>query len=240
MEVLDEGTISLYKGTNFEKHKLLKKDSRYFERGIIRGIGSLLLNCVFKIIITGGKNIPLENGVILASDHKVFIDPFVIGCAITKQTGRKDFNFVAKKELWNNVFTKYFCDLFDSIPYDRKKKDIYAAKRSLMTLRKGHILGLFIAGTRLSDEEFDELNVNNDVDFKKSFVGLAESQRKPIIPCEISYKLQFLRRIKAYVSFGEPMYVAEKTGLSAEEKKRNTNNYVDEAVKKIKQLRPAK
>jgi 1-acyl-sn-glycerol-3-phosphate acyltransferase len=54
---------------------------------------------------------------------------------------------MAKIELLNNAFLRWFAYLFNVIPVKRGKQDMYAMKQSLQALNQGDALGIFPEGT---------------------------------------------------------------------------------------------
>lgn len=116
---------------------------KFISRGIIRTILYIVLKIFFGMKSKGKKNIPKNEPLILCGNHKSFFDPI----AIVLTSGRK-MRFVAKEELKNNIFTRYVCWAFNCIYVKRDKKDIYAIKQCLKTLKEGGCLGIFPEGTR--------------------------------------------------------------------------------------------
>ena len=64
---------------------------------ITRAILQPFLQLYFRMSRIGREHVPQEGGVILAANHRSFLDPFVIGVCI-----RRPVYFVAKKELFDN------------------------------------------------------------------------------------------------------------------------------------------
>src|SRR5436853_3426102 len=70
---------------------------------LVRGVLQPFFHLYFRMSRIGREHIPAEGPVILAANHRSFLDPFVIGCMV-----RRPCYFVAKKELFSNRFTAWF------------------------------------------------------------------------------------------------------------------------------------
>src|SRR5688500_16772707 len=97
----------------------------------------------FRLRRLGSEHIPKE-GVILAANHRSFLDPFVIGCCI----GRPIY-FVAKQELFKNPLIGWFLNCMGAFPVRRGQSDEESVKTSLELLANGKAVVVFPEGTRI-------------------------------------------------------------------------------------------
>src|SRR5829696_300997 len=116
---------------------------RYHERTRRRGVHSLVywltraflqpfLQIYFRLSRNGRQHIPAEGGVLLASNHRSFLDPFVIGCCL-----RRPIFFVAKQELFKNRLVGWFLNCLGAFPVRRGESDEESMKTALALLERG-------------------------------------------------------------------------------------------------------
>ena len=126
----------------------------YHERTRRRGVNPLVYWPVRLIVKTavllyfrvrrlGREHIP-QGGVILASNHRSFLDPFVIGCCV-----RRPIFFVAKRELFKNPFLGWLLNCMGAFPVRRGQSDAESVKTALELLARGEAVVVFPEGTRI-------------------------------------------------------------------------------------------
>jgi glycerol-3-phosphate dehydrogenase (NAD(P)+) len=92
----------------------------------------------------GREHIPSEGPVILASNHRSFFDPFVIGTMT-----RRPVYYVAKKELFTyNRFLTWLLNSLGAFPVDRGAGDQESIETAKIILGRGEIVLMFPEGTR--------------------------------------------------------------------------------------------
>ncbi len=84
-------------------------------------------------------------GVILAANHRSFLDPFVIGCCI----GRPIY-FVAKQELFKHPLVGWILNCLGAFPVRRAEADEDSVETSLILLERGDPVVIFPEGTRVT------------------------------------------------------------------------------------------
>jgi 1-acyl-sn-glycerol-3-phosphate acyltransferase len=92
----------------------------------------------------GRAHIPRSGPVLLASNHRSFLDPFVIGCCV-----RRPIYFVAKRELFERRFQGWLLNALGAFPVRRDESDEEAMKTARALLRKGEVVVMFPEGTRM-------------------------------------------------------------------------------------------
>jgi glycerol-3-phosphate dehydrogenase (NAD(P)+) len=97
----------------------------------------------FRVRRLGREHVP-EGGVILASNHRSFLDPFVIGCSV-----RRPIYFVAKRELFKNPLVGWFLNCMGAFPLRRGQSDEESVKTALELLANGKAVVAFPEGTRI-------------------------------------------------------------------------------------------
>src|ERR1700749_2989405 len=92
----------------------------------------------------GREHIPGEGPVILASNHRSFFDPFIIGTMT-----RRPVYYVAKKELFTyNRFLSWLLNALGAYPVDRGAGDQETIETSKVILGRGKIVLISPEGTR--------------------------------------------------------------------------------------------
>jgi 1-acyl-sn-glycerol-3-phosphate acyltransferase len=126
----------------------------YHERTRRRGVNSFVywpLRAVLKPAILlyfrlrrlGREHIP-AGGVILAANHRSFLDPFAIGCC-----NPRPIYFVAKQELFRNPLLGWILNCMGAFPVRRGESDDESVKTSLALLDRGEAIVIFPEGTRI-------------------------------------------------------------------------------------------
>ena len=96
-----------------------------------------------KLRVYGNERVPLEGGLVVASNHLSWIDPPVLGYA-TPRT----MYFMAKMEAHRVPGLGQLMRSFGTFAVRRGESDRDAVRTMRRIVREGHALGLFVEGTR--------------------------------------------------------------------------------------------
>lgn len=168
-----------------------------------------LASAIWRPEVVGAHHVPASGPVILASNHRSFIDSVVIPLTSPRQVA-----FLAKAEYFTGTGVKGWIsrEWFEgvgSIPVDRD--DTRAAQKSLDAalahLRKGGAFGIYPEGTRSRDGRLYR--------GRTGVAWLALQAQCPVVPVGLQgtqdiqpVGARFPRRAKVRVEFGEPIHVA--------------------------------
>src|SRR3954468_24631355 len=98
----------------------------------------------FRLSRIGREHIPQEGPVIFASNHRSFLDPFVIGTMV-----RRPVYYVAKKELFRGRFISWLLSSLGAFPIERGKGDQDSMATAREILERGDCVLIFPEGTRV-------------------------------------------------------------------------------------------
>jgi glycerol-3-phosphate dehydrogenase (NAD(P)+) len=91
----------------------------------------------------GREHIPVEGPVIIAANHRSFLDPFVIGTM-----ARRPMYYVAKREMFTRRWRSWALSSLGAFPVDRGTGDAAMIETAKAILERGDILLMFPEGTR--------------------------------------------------------------------------------------------
>ena len=112
---------------------------------IVRGILQPFFRVWFRLERIGREHIPGQGPVILASNHRSFLDPFVIAVMT-----RRPIYFVAKKELFLfHPVVSWLLSSLGAFPIDRGASDQEAMATARAILERGEAVLMFPEGTRI-------------------------------------------------------------------------------------------
>jgi glycerol-3-phosphate dehydrogenase (NAD(P)+) len=112
---------------------------------IARAVLQPFFHVWFRISRIGREHIPAAGPVILASNHRSFLDPFVIAVM-----ARRPIYFVAKKELFLfHPVVSWVLSALGAFPIDRGASDTEAMATARAILDRGDVVLMFPEGTRI-------------------------------------------------------------------------------------------
>ncbi len=164
---------------------------------LVRGVLQPFFHLYFRLSRIGREHIPAEGPVILAANHRSFLDPFVIGCMV-----RRPCYFVAKQELFSNCFVAWLLNCLGAFPIDRGNSDGDAMSTARAILERGDVVVIFPEGTRSRPGGLGRA--------KRGVGRLALETGAPVVPVAIhgSQGIRSWRRgvfPKVTIRFGEPI-----------------------------------
>jgi 1-acyl-sn-glycerol-3-phosphate acyltransferase len=111
---------------------------------LVRGLFQPFFHIYFRMSRIGREHIPAEGPVILASNHRSFLDPFVIATM-----ARRPMYYVAKRELFSNRLQAWLLNALGAFPVDRGAGDGEMIETAKAILARGDIVLIFPEGTRI-------------------------------------------------------------------------------------------
>src|SRR3954454_7536976 len=163
---------------------------------ITRAILKPFLLAFFRIQRVGREHVP-DGAVILASNHRSFLDPFVVDICLNRPV-----YFVAKKELFDRRFAGWFLNCLGAFPIKRGESDEESVETAKQILARGDALVIFPEGTR---------HRTGSLGRPKRGVGrLALESGAPVIPVAVhgtdrARRGWRIRPVKIKVRYGRPL-----------------------------------
>jgi len=111
---------------------------------ITRAILQPFLLIWFRTSRLGREHVPRSGPVLLAANHRSFLDPFLIGLCL-----RRPIYFVAKRELFDNRLVGWFLNCLGAFPIRRGESDEEAVATVKAVLARGDAVVIFPEGTRI-------------------------------------------------------------------------------------------
>ena len=128
---------------------------------------------LFRLQRIGREHIPSEGGVILAANHRSFLDPWVVGFCL-----RRPVYFVAKRELFEKRWMGWFLNCLGAFPIRRGESDEEAMETAPQLVERGEAVMIFPEGTRIRAGSLGEP--------KRGVGRLALETGAPVVPIAVT------------------------------------------------------
>ena len=164
---------------------------------IARAVLQPAMRIWFRLERHGRENIPRTGPVILAANHRSFLDPFVVGVCL-----RRPVYFVAKQELFEPRWQGWLLNALGAFPVRRGESDEDAVETSKRILARGDAVVIFPEGTRIRSGSLAEP--------KRGVGRLALETGAPVVPIalagtERTRRGLVIRPVKVRARCGRPL-----------------------------------
>jgi glycerol-3-phosphate dehydrogenase (NAD(P)+) len=113
---------------------------------IVRGVLQPALLIYLRLSRQGREHARVRGGLLVAANHRSFLDPFVIGVSLP---WRRAMNYVAKIELFEKRWQGWLLSRLGAFPIRRGEADEEAMKTARLVLERGGTVCIFPEGTRI-------------------------------------------------------------------------------------------
>ncbi len=179
--------------------------TRIFVRLIIPMLGG--------ITVRGAENIPTRGPVILAPNHRAYMDPPYLSLVTKRQ-----LRMMAKEELFKIPVFGAYIKAMSAFPVKRGTADRGAIRQAMEELKAGHVLGIFPEGKRSDPGTLSPA--------EKGFALIAKQTGAPIIPIALEgtdrvhpMHAKRLYRARVVATIGKPMTAQEMLAAYADPSK---------------------
>ena len=128
---------------------------------------------VYRLEVIGRENIPQDNNYIVAANHLSTLDPPLM-CSIMD----RGVAYMAKKELFENPFMRWWLDWLGAFAVDREKLGVSTIKTVKNIKNTDWVMGIFPQGRRQEPGVISQIT--------KGFASLAKSTNCNILPVGIN------------------------------------------------------
>ena len=167
--MVKERIINIVKKQASREQKFFNKWRRCFQFIITHIFYMIRLKLVYRLEVYGKENIPKNNEYIVAPNHLSTLDPPMIAAILPRPVA-----FMAKKELFENPFMRWWLDWLGSFAVDRDKLSVSTIKTVLKIKKTGWVFGIFPQGTRQVPGVISDIT--------KGFASLAKQTKCGILP----------------------------------------------------------
>jgi glycerol-3-phosphate dehydrogenase (NAD(P)+) len=113
---------------------------------IVRGVLQPALLIYLRLSRQGREHARVRGGLLVAANHRSFLDPFVIGVSLP---WRRPMNYVAKIEMFEKRWQGWLLSRLGAFPIRRGEADEEAMKTARLVLERGGTVCIFPEGTRI-------------------------------------------------------------------------------------------
>src|SRR5256714_1131143 len=164
---------------------------------IVRAILQPAIRIIWRPARCGREHIPRSGPLILASNHRSFLDPFLVGICV-----RRPVYFVAKQELFAKRWQAWLLNALGAFPVRRGESDQEMMRTARQIVERGDPVVIFPEGTRIRQGSLGRP--------RRGLGRLALETGAPVVPIAIAGSEHArrgwrIRPVKLRMRFGRPL-----------------------------------
>src|SRR5919199_957662 len=164
---------------------------------VVRAVLQPAMRIWFRLERHGRENVPKRGPLILAANHRSFLDPFIVGVCL-----RRPVYFVAKQELFEKRWQGWLLNALGAFPVRRGESDEESVETAKQILKRGDALVIFPEGTRIREGSLGRA--------KRGVGRLTLETGAPVVPVAVhgterARRGWRLRPVKVKVRLGRPL-----------------------------------
>ena len=203
-----------------------------FFNGLIRVVFGLLFR--FKAADTEIFKQLSDTGVIIAGNHRSYLDPLFVMSVLRPRPMR----FMGKEEFFQiHPVISRMATWVGTFPVKRGTADMAAVKRSIRMLKHKELVGIFPEGTRIRF-------AGQEVVYHEGLALIAAMADVPVVPVRLwgtnricPEGKRFFRAPKITLRFGQPLYITDEPFASMPKNQRY-REFTDEVMRQVFLLEP--
>jgi len=179
---------------------------RQAEAAFRAGLQPLLaatLRVLFRLEFRGAEHLPRDGPAVVVANHQGYLDPLFVSMATPRP-----IRFLMTSDFYDVRAARPLFDLFGAIRVSMRGVNRDSVRRTLATLRRGELVGVFPEGRLSRDGRIGKLN--------PGAVFLAAKSGVPVVPARIRGSIDVLpkgewlpRQASVSVRFGRPFRLSD-------------------------------
>ena len=195
----------------------------YFGRVVIRLLMFIFANWKVK----DRENIPKDKPVLIVCNHVHIADPPILAASIPLKC-----KFMAKEDLWQNKWTRFWVVNFGAFPVKRGVIDTEAIRNAERALGEGFSVIMFPEGGRSPGGQMQQAMPGAAL--------IAARMNAPLLPVSITgteklrnLKWSFFHHPRITITIGKPFELPPHNGKTGREHRREMADYIMEKIAEL-------
>jgi 1-acyl-sn-glycerol-3-phosphate acyltransferase len=177
--------------------------------------------------VTGRENLPKDQPVLIVCNHMHIADPPILAASLPLKC-----KFMAKEDLWQNKWSRFWVANFGAFPVKRGSLDTEAIRNAERALGEGFSVIMFPEGGRSPGGQMQQA--------MPGAAMIAARMKAPLLPVSIAgteklrnFKWCLFHRPTISVTIGQPFDLPPHNGKTSREQRREMADFIMGKIAKI-------